>query len=101
MIRLPDSLNSSLRILQKYAEISGFNMNMDKTTVVWFGKTKLSQDAMCVKCGICKIYTPLYIHFLYFSIDISEIVSLNFKSKFKEKALVPSTFEPNWKNYNH
>lgn len=45
----PESLDASLRTLDKYADLSGLNINLDKTKVVWIGKKKFSQETMCVK----------------------------------------------------
>ena len=35
LMNLAESLDASLRLLQKYAEMSGLPMNLDKTKVVW------------------------------------------------------------------
>ena len=43
----PKSLDASLRLLQKYAEMSGLHMNLDKTKVVWIGK-KNKVKTQCV-----------------------------------------------------
>lgn len=48
----PESLEASIRLLQKYAGMSGLNMNLDKMSVVWIGKKKHSQDAICGKWSL-------------------------------------------------
>ena len=80
----PESLDASLRLLQKYAEMSGLHMNLDKTKVVWIGKKKYSQDTMCVKWGLewgSSRFTLLGINF---SVNLHEMELLNYGPRIKE-----------------
>ncbi|CAG2213321.1 unnamed protein product [Mytilus edulis] len=80
----PECLDASLRLLHKYAEMSGLHMNLDKTKVVWIGKKKYSQDTMCVKWGLewgSSRFTLLGINF---SVNLQEMESLNYYPKIKE-----------------
>ena len=80
----PECLDATLRLLHKYAEMSGLHMNLDKTKVVWIGKKKYSQDTMCVKWGLewgSSRFTLLGINF---SVNLQEMESLNYYPKIKE-----------------
>ena len=41
-----ESLNETLTILSKFSVIPGFNVNFDKTQVIWIGKKKYSSDTI-------------------------------------------------------
>ena len=69
----PKSLDASLRTLQKYAELSGLKINIDKTKVVWIGKKKYSLDTMCVNWGLEWGSTRFTLLGLHFSVNIDEI----------------------------
>jgi hypothetical protein len=78
------SLDASLRTLQKYAELVGFKINIDKTKVVWIGKKRYSSDTMCVKWGLEWGYPRFTLLGLHFSVNIDEIEKLNYTPKLKE-----------------
>ena len=40
------SLNETLNVLSSYAKYSGLKINFDKTSVVWIGKKKYSNDTI-------------------------------------------------------
>jgi hypothetical protein len=69
----PKSLDASLRTLQKYAELSGLKINIDKPNVVWIGKKIYSSNTMCVKCGLEWGSTRFTLLNLHFSVNIDEI----------------------------
>ena len=69
----PKSLDASLRTLQKYAELSGLKINIDKTKVVWIGQKRYSSDTMCVKWGMEWGSTKFTLLGLHFSVNIDEI----------------------------
>ena len=80
----PETLDASLRTLQHFAEMSGLNINIDKTKVVWIGKKKYSQDRICVKWGLEWGSSRFTLLGIQFSVDLKEMEKMNYKSKFKE-----------------
>ena len=80
----PESLDTSLRILQLFADISGLKMNLDKTRVVWIGKKKFSQDTMCVKWGLEWGSSRFNLLGIKYSVDLQEMENLNYGTKLKE-----------------
>lgn len=80
----PQSLDASLRTLDRYADMSGLKVNIDKTKVVWIRKKKFSRDKMCGKHGLdwgSSRFTMLGIDF---SVNLSEIEDLNYTPKIRE-----------------
>jgi hypothetical protein len=60
--------------LKFYAKISGFNINMEKTKMVWFGTIK-------IRTRIIMCFTLLGVKF---SFDFKKIVELNYDIKKKK-----------------
>lgn len=78
------SLDASLRVLQLYADISGLKINLDKTNVIWIGSKKHSQDSICVKWGLKWGSSTFTLLGIKFSVDLEEMIILNYKSRLKE-----------------
>ena len=74
------SLSNALETLTFYGKISGLNINMDKTTLIWIGSNKNRKDKLCSHLNLCwdKQFTLLGIKF---SNNLKEIVELNYKEK--------------------
>lgn len=82
--RSPESLATSLRTLDTYANLSGLNINLDKTEVVWIGKKKISKETICVKWGFEWVSSILTLLGLHFSVDLNENENLNYDRRMKE-----------------
>ena len=80
----PVSLDASLRLLQFYADISGLNINIDKTKVIWIGSKKFSEEKICVKRGLKWGSSSFKLLGINFSVDLEQMLELNYKPKFQE-----------------
>ena len=74
------SLISSLQTLKFYGRISGLNINMEKTQIVWIGKNKNSNVRLCPHLNLCwdNTFTLLGIKF---STCLKDIIELNYEEK--------------------
>ena len=74
------SLINALETLTFYGKISGLNINMDKTTIIWIGSKKESKCKLCSHLNLCwdKQFTLLGIKY---STHLKDIVELNYKEK--------------------
>jgi hypothetical protein len=74
------SLINALNTLKFYGRISGLNINMDKTQIIWIGSNKNSKHKLCSDLNLCwdNTFTLLGIKF---STNLIDIVELNYKEK--------------------
>jgi hypothetical protein len=78
------SLIESIKILDTYAEISGLQINYDKTQIIWIGSRKnspiryLRDKNFCWDPGIFKVLG------IKFSVKIDQIPMLNYEGKMNE-----------------
>ena len=77
------SFDAALNILESFGSISGLNVIKGKTKLVWVGKKKPCKDKL-KKSGFQWGYTQFDLLGLTFSVDLSEIIDLNFKAKILE-----------------
>ena len=77
------SFDAALNILEIFGSISGLNVNKDKTKLVWIGKKKHCKDKL-KKSGFQWGCTQFDLLGLTFSVNLSEMIDLNFKSKILE-----------------
>ena len=63
----PASLDASLRLLQFYAEISGLEINLEKTNVIWIGSKKQSGQNMC------QVGTEMGLQYIYYYQNFNHI----------------------------
>ena len=78
------SFMESIRSLQYFSTISGLQMNMDKTQVIWIGSRKNSQIRYMPEFNF--VWDPGIFKVLgiKFSTDISTIVDINFEGKLND-----------------
>jgi hypothetical protein len=81
----PESLYSTLSVLDYYAHISGLKINYSKSKVIWIGKKKFSKDVYHhtrwkLEWG-ATTFTLLGINF---SVNLEQIIELNYDSKIIE-----------------
>ena len=77
------SFDAALNILEIFGSISGLNVNKDKTKLVWIGKKKHCKDKL-KKSGFQWGCTQFDLLGLTFSVNLSEMIDLNFKAKILE-----------------
>ena len=78
------SLCHSIHVLKFYAEISGLNINMDKTKVVWIGSKIHYGDLGCEELNLTVETGVFTILGIKFSTDLSEMIQLNYGPKIDE-----------------
>lgn len=79
-----ESLEHTLQVLKFYGNISGLNMNTDKTKVIWFGSRKNSNTILCPQYNLTwenSIFTVLGVKF---STNLSDMIKINYSSKIEE-----------------
>ena len=77
------SFDAALNILEIFGSISGLNVNKDKTKLVWIGTKKHCKDKL-KKSGFQWGCTQFDLLGLTFSVNLSEMIDLNFKAKILE-----------------
>ena len=83
------SFSYALSDLSKYGEISGLNMNLSKTQVIWIGSKKYSSDKLCRKYNLKWGITRFNLLGIDFDVNLHDIPKLNFDKKIvKLKALI-------------
>ena len=79
-----ESLEEAVRVLERFAGLSGLKMNMDKTQIIWIGSRKnsgirfLRDKNFCWDPGIFKVLG------VKFTTNIEQISNLNFENKIQE-----------------
>ena len=79
-----ESLLNTMKVLKFYGNISGLNVNTDKTKVIWFGSMKNSQTIICPEYNLVwenAIFTVLGIKF---TTDLPNMIKINYDSKIEE-----------------
>ena len=79
-----ESLLNTMLTLKFYGRISGLNINTEKTKVIWFGSRKNSQLILCPEYNLTWENTSFTVLGVNFSINLPEMVDLNFDSKIEE-----------------
>ena len=84
-----DSFEESIRVLMYYANISGLNMNYDKTVIVWLGskkncETRYMRDRNFTWDPGGRTDSKFKYLGLFFSTNIKNIVNLNYEKKYSE-----------------
>ena len=75
------SLNETLKELSWYANISGLNVNFDKTQVIWIGKNKYSSKSIKTKWKLswgCETFKLLGI---MFNVNLDKMINDNYHEK--------------------
>ena len=78
------SLENTLSVLKFYADASGLRVNMEKTRVIWFGSMKGSQTKFCQNWNLSWDQGQFTLLGVKFSINLQNMVELNFKDKIRE-----------------
>ena len=76
-----ESLSSALSDISKFGEISGLNMNLSKTQVIWIGSKKYSTDTLCHKYKLKWGATKFDLLGIEFDVNLHNIPKLNFDKK--------------------
>ena len=81
----PESLDSTLRILDQYANVSGLKINYSKTNIIWIGSKKFSKEVFHhVKWKLTWGETLFNLLGVQFSVNLEEIIVNNFEQKILE-----------------
>ena len=79
-----ESLQHTMIVLKFYARISGLNINMDKTKVIWFGSRKNSQMLICPEYNLQWENAHFIVLGVKFSTNLSDMVDINYDLKIEE-----------------
>ena len=75
------SLNETLKELSRFADISGLNVNFDKTQVVWIGKKKYSSDTIKTRWKLKWGVTQFKLLGVNFDVDLDKVIDINYSGK--------------------
>ena len=78
------SLSTTMSVLKFYGKISGLNINMEKTKVIWFGSRKNSLITLCPEYNLSwenGFFTVLGVKF---TTNLFEMVNINYDAKIEE-----------------
>jgi len=87
------SLNETLTAIQDFSNISGLNVNFDKTNVVWIGKNKYSCYTIKTKWKLNWMQHSFKMLGINFHVDLSKMVKINYD----EKIVKMENILKNWK----
>jgi len=87
------SLNETLNVIQDFSNISGLNVNFDKTNVVWIGKNKYSSNTIKTKWKLNWMQHSFKMLGINFDVDLSKIFQINYN----EKIVKMENILKNWK----
>ena len=73
-----ESLNETLNVIQECSNISGLNVNFDKTNVVWIGKNKYSSYTIKTKWKLNWMQNSFKMLGIHFHVDMSKMVQINY-----------------------
>jgi hypothetical protein len=76
-----ESLNETLNTLQHFSNLSGLNVNFEKTKVVWIGRQKYSSDSIKTKWKLKWKQQSFKMLGINFHVDLSKIIDLNYTEK--------------------
>jgi hypothetical protein len=77
------SLRNTMQVLKFYADISGLNINMDKTKAVWIGSKRESENRICRDLNL-KWDTEFKLLGVFFSVNLNSMAEINYTSKIIE-----------------
>lgn len=75
------SLNQTLEELLKFSRISGLNINLDKTQLVWIGSEKFSTKSIKTKWKLLWGRNKFKLLGIYFNTDLEEMLKDNYTPK--------------------
>ena len=78
------SLETCLRVLKLYADISGLRVNIEKTKLIWIGSEKNSEVKFCEEHNLCWDNSEFTALGVKFPKDLKAITELNHLSKIEE-----------------
>ena len=84
------SLEHALIVVQFFANISGLRVNVDKTSVIWFGSIKNSEITFCDEYNLYWEAGNFTLLGISVSINLEQIVEINYEIKL---AAVESVFK--------
>ena len=80
----PRSLCQSMLTLKFYAKISGLNINIDKTKVIWIGSKIHCDEIICPEYDLTWEKNVFTILGIKFSTNLSSMIDLNYRPKIDE-----------------
>lgn len=86
------SLAETVRLLDKFFECSGLKINVDKTQVAWLGSERFSLDRLCPHVKL-KWVTSFKLLGIKFSVNLEEMVELNYQAKLGEIEQILSLYQ--------
>ena len=86
------SLKETIYLLDKFSICSGLNINADKTQVAWLGSERYSLDRLCPHVKL-KWVTSFKLLGIRFSVNLDEMLDLNFKVKLCEIEKLLCTYQ--------
>ena len=75
------SLEQALIVLKLYANISGLCVNVDKTSVIWFGSMKNSEITFCDEYNLHWETGKFTLLGITMSTNLEQIVEINYETK--------------------
>lgn len=82
------SLEQALLVLKFYAKISGLGVNVDKTSVIWFGSMRNSEIEMCPEYNLKWEKGNFSMLGIIMSTNLKEVVNINYESKISSVSAV-------------
>ena len=73
------SLNETLTVIHNFAYISGLNVNVDKTNVVWIGKNKYSSYTIKTKWKLNWMHQSFKMLGIHFHVDLSKMLTIKLR----------------------
>jgi hypothetical protein len=73
-----------MKVLKFYADISGLQINVDKTMALWIGAMRNSDLELCLKISVKWDKGPFKLLVVTLSTNIISISDLNYPSKINE-----------------
>lgn len=86
------SLRNTISVLKFYANISGLQINIDKTKAIWIGAYRNRQDSICQDLGINFEFDDFNLLGVKFSRHLEDIADDNFVVKIEEIRLLLNTW---------
>ena len=86
------SLKNALSLLDQFAKYSGLKPNIDKCRCIWLGTKKHSQLKLCNDIPLIWSDSPFTYLGLVFSVDLPDMISLNYEKKLKDIRTLTSSW---------
>ena len=77
-----------MKVLKYHGDISGLQLNVDKTKVVWIGSMKYSVTMLCPELDLSWEENSFNLLVVTFSKNLNEITDLNYTQNIKEIILL-------------